>query len=176
MRKFFLVVTILFTAAVVLQLYLAAVGVFSNPADELFAWHGMNGRVVLPILALLLIVTAALARAGRRTIWLSVLPLVLLITQTLLFILTSVIFDLTPASWAAPPLGATLVLALHGLNGAAILLVGVLLVSRARKLVKEGRRPSGTATDTGVATSAAAEPVEAVGTTAAGEATDAAVR
>jgi len=175
MRKFFLVVTILFTAAVVLQLYLAAVGVFSNPADELFAWHGMNGRVVLPILALLLIVTAALARAGRRTIWLSVLPLVLLITQTLLFILTSVIFDLTPASWAAPPLGATLVLALHGLNGAAILLVGVLLVSRARKLVKEGR-PSGTATDTGVATSAAAEPVEAVGTTAAGEATDAAVR
>lgn len=145
MRKVFLVVTILFTAAVVLQLYLAAVGVFSDPEDELFAWHGTNGRIVLPILALLLIITAALARAGKRTIWLSVLPFVLLIVQTLLFILTGVIFGLDESSHAAPPLGATLFLSLHGLNGAAILLVGVLLVNRARKLVKEGRPGESTA-------------------------------
>ena len=138
MRKLFLAVAWLFTAAVVLQLYFAAVGVFSNPEDELFSWHGINGRIVLPILALLLIVSAALARAGKRTIWLSVLPLVLILFQTVLFILTGVIFGLDEASHAAPPLAATLFLSLHGVNGAAILLVGVLLVVRARRLDREG--------------------------------------
>ena len=94
--------------------------------------------VVLPILALLLIVTAALARAGKRTIWLSVLPLVLILFQTVLFILTGVIFGLDESSHADPPLAATLFLGLHAVNGAAILLLGVLLVVRARRLVREG--------------------------------------
>ena len=137
MRKLFLTVAVLFTAAVVLQLYFAAVGVFSNPEDELFSWHGTNGRIVLPILAILLIVSAALARAGRRTILLSVVPLVLILFQTVLFILTAVIFGLDESSHAAPPLGATLVLGLHAVNGTAILLLGVLLVVRARRLVRE---------------------------------------
>ncbi|GAA1820050.1 DUF6220 domain-containing protein [Agromyces neolithicus] len=138
MRKLFLTVAWLFTAAVVLQLYFAAVGVFSNPEDELFAWHGMNGRFALPILALLLIVTAALARAGKRTIWLSVLPLVLILFQTALFILTGVIFGLGPDDHASPPLAATLFISLHAVNGAAILLMGVLMIVRARRLVREG--------------------------------------
>lgn len=138
MRKLFMTVAVLFTAAVILQLYFAAVGVFSNPEDELFSWHGTNGRIVLPILAILLIVSAALARAGKRTIWLSVLPLVLILFQTVLFILTGVIFGLDESSHAAPPLGATLVLGLHAVNGTAILLLGVLLVVRARRLVRDG--------------------------------------
>ena len=138
MRKLFLTVAVLFTAAVVVQLYLAAVGVFSDPEDELFSWHGTNGRIVLPILALLLIVTAALARAGRRTIWLSVLPLVLILFQTVLFIVTGAIFGLGPDSHASPPLGATLIVSLHAVNGTAILLLGVLLIVRARRLVRDG--------------------------------------
>ncbi|MDQ0575971.1 DUF6220 domain-containing protein [Agromyces albus] len=138
MRKVFLTVAVLFTAAVVVQLYLAAVGVFSNPEDELFSWHGTNGRIVLPILAILLIVSAALARAGRRTIWLSVLPLVLILFQTVLFILTAMGFGLDESNWGSPPLGATLVLSLHAVNGTAILLLGVLLVVRARRLVRDG--------------------------------------
>lgn len=138
MRKLFLTIAVLFTASVVVQLYLAAVGVFSNPEDELFAWHGANGRIVLPILALLLIVTAALARAGRRTIWLSVLTVVLLLFQTVLFILTGVIFGLDESNWGSPPLGATLMLSLHAVNGTAILLLGVLLIVRARRLVRDG--------------------------------------
>ncbi len=144
MRKLFLTIAVLFTAAVIVQLYLAAVGVFSNPEDELFSWHGTNGRIVLPLLAILLIVSAALARAGKRTIWLSVLPLVLILFQTVLFILTGVIFGVDEASHAAPPLGATLFLSLHGVNGAAILLLGVLLVVRARRLVRDGA-PAGRA-------------------------------
>jgi carbon starvation protein CstA len=136
MRKLFLTVAVLFTAAVVLQLYFAAVGVFSNPEDELFSWHGTNGRIVLPILAILLIISAALARAGKRTIWLSVLPLVLILFQTVLFILTGAIFGLDEHT--APPLGATLLLSLHAVNGTAILLLGVLFIVRARRLVREG--------------------------------------
>lgn len=136
MRKLFLTIAVLFTASVVVQLYLAAVGVFSDPEDELFAWHGTNGRIVLPILALLLIVSAALARAGKRTIWLSVLPLVLVLFQTVLFILTAMGFGLDEHT--APPLAATLVLSLHAVNGTAILLLGVLLIVRARRLVREG--------------------------------------
>lgn len=138
MRKVFLTVAVLFTAAVILQLYFAAVGVFSNPEDELFSWHGTNGRIVLPILAILLIVSAALARAGKRTIWLSVLPLVLILFQTVLFIITGAIFGLGPDSHASPPLAATLLLSLHAVNGTAILLLGVLFVVRARRLVREG--------------------------------------
>lgn len=137
MRKLFLTVAVLFTAAVILQLYFAAVGVFSNPEDELFSWHGTNGRIVLPLLAILLIISAALARAGKRTIWLSVLPLVLILFQTVLFIVTGAIFGLGPDSHASPPLAATLILSLHAVNGAAILLLGVLLVVRARRLVRD---------------------------------------
>jgi carbon starvation protein CstA len=138
MRKLFLTVAVLFTAAVILQLYFAAVGVFSNPEDELFSWHGTNGRIVLPILAILLIISAALARAGKRTVWLSVLPLVLILFQTVLFIITGAIFGLGPDSHASPPLAATLILSLHAINGTAILLLGVLFVVRARRLVREG--------------------------------------
>jgi carbon starvation protein CstA len=136
MRKLFLTIAVLFTASVVVQLYLAAVGVFSDPEDDLFAWHGANGRIVLPILALLLIVTAALARAGKRTIWLSVLPLVLILFQTVLFIITGLIFGLDEST--PPSLPATLILSLHAVNGTAILLLGVLLIVRARRLVREG--------------------------------------
>ncbi|MFF2494789.1 DUF6220 domain-containing protein [Agromyces sp. NPDC058064] len=163
MRKLYLTVTILFAAGVMLQLYLAAVGVFSDPEDELFAIHGTTGRIVLPILALLLIITAALAKAGRRTIWLSALPLVLLVVQTLLFVLTGALFGLGPDDHTAPPLGATLMVSLHGLNGAIILVTAIVLVGRARKLVREGR-PASPAVDGGAdasaqVPSAAPEPV-----------------
>ena len=73
MRRFsviaFVVVSTLLAAATVLQLYLAGVGVFSDPTDGLFAVHGWNGRIVLPLLVLLTILFAALAKAGKRTVY-----------------------------------------------------------------------------------------------------------
>ncbi|MGW9631053.1 DUF6220 domain-containing protein [Agromyces sp. NPDC055520] len=137
MRKLYFVVTLLLTASVATQLYLAAVGVFSNPDDELFALHGTNGRMILPILALLTIITAALARAGKRLIWLSVLPLVLILMQTVIFIVGGMIFGLGPDDHANPPIGATFFIALHGLNGAAILLISGWLAVRAKRLMGE---------------------------------------
>ncbi|WP_344059027.1 DUF6220 domain-containing protein [Microbacterium pumilum] len=137
MRRFFEIafsmVTILLVIAVVLQLYFAGMGVFSDPTDRLFAIHGWNGRVVLPLLILLSLLFAALARAGKRTIWLSALLVGLLALQTLIFVITGLVFNIGPET-PHPPLAATMLLSLHPINGLAILVVSVIVAARAWKL------------------------------------------
>ena len=137
MRKVFFVVTILLTAATALQIYFAAMGVFSVPEEHLFGIHGTNGRIVLPILVLLTILTAALAKAGKRTILLSVLVFGLLVLQTLIFIIGGAIFGVEPESTEIP-LAATLFISLHGLNGLAIIALSSVLMMRARRLAFSG--------------------------------------
>ncbi len=97
MRKVFSIVTILVVIAVVLQFYFAGMGVFSVPDEGLFGIHGPAGRIVLPILFLLSPITAAIARAGKRTIWLTVIAILLLALQTVIFILTGVIETSDPS-------------------------------------------------------------------------------
>ena len=82
MRKAFLVINALLTLSLIAQLYLAALGVFSEPEDELFQFHGTNGRIVLPILVILWIVFGFIARIGRKNIGLTFLGLLLLALQT----------------------------------------------------------------------------------------------
>jgi hypothetical protein len=137
MRKLFVVTSALLVADVVFQLYLAGLGHFSIPADDLFNIHGTNGRIVLPILAILNIAGAAAARAGARTIWLSVLPLVLALFQTVLFILTGAIFHVDKESTAIP-IGASILLGFHALNGLAIIAVSGILLGRAIRLARAG--------------------------------------
>lgn len=141
MRKTFLVISVLVVVAVVMQFYFAAVGVFSDPDDELFAIHGTSGRIVLPLLMILSIVFAALAKAGRRTVWLAVLGFGLLLFQTILFILTGVLTGSEPPPGEVTTAG-TIMLGFHALNGLAILGVTGTVASRARALVAEGRVPS----------------------------------
>lgn len=133
LRLVFLVVTILLVIDAAVQLYLAAVGAFSHDTEEGFSWHGTNGRLVLPILVLLTIVFAALARAGKRTIWLSVAQIGLLAFQTLIFILTGVIFGIGPDT-PQPPLAAVLLVSLHAVGGLAMIWVAWLLARRAAEL------------------------------------------
>jgi hypothetical protein len=134
MRKVFAVVAVLFAVSLVIQLYLAGIGVFSKESDDLFAIHAFNGQVVLRLLALLTLISAALARAGKTTIWLSAVALFLVLFQTVLFILAGVFFGVSPDSHAAPPLGATILLALHPVIGVAVLAIGGILVRRATQL------------------------------------------
>ena len=64
MRKVYLVLTGLLLVSVVIQFYFAAFGVFTAPEnDSQFVLHQMTGRVVLPLLFLLVVAAAALARA-----------------------------------------------------------------------------------------------------------------
>lgn len=153
-RKAFAFLAIVLAASIVAQFYLAAVGVFSNPDDGLFSMHGMLGRHGITLLALLLISAAAVARAGKKLVWTSVLPLVLVLFQTVLFILTGTIFNVGPPSEGVEriiPLGARLMLGLHALNGAAIFFICTVLVRRSRKLAFVGRlEPSKAADGTGL--------------------------
>ena len=88
MRRVFVVVTGLLVASVVVQFYFAAFGVFTSPSnDSQFILHVTNGRVVLPVLCLLCIIVAALAKAPGRLIGFSAIPLGLLAMQIVLFLI-----------------------------------------------------------------------------------------
>jgi hypothetical protein len=135
-RKVFLVVAILLMVDIALQFYFAAVGVFGpgSTNDEQFVLHATNGRIILPLLCLLVIAAAALARAGGRTIGLSVVPLVLVLFQTVLFILGS----LTGTTEEEPTFAGSIVLGFHALIGMAAFGTASILAQRARRLVTTG--------------------------------------
>jgi hypothetical protein len=135
-RKVFLVVAIMLVADIALQFYFAAQGVFApgSTNDEQFVLHTTNGRIILPILCLLVIAAAALARAGGRTIGLSVLPLALVLFQTVLFILGS----LTGTTEEEPTVAGSIVLGFHALIGMAAFGTASIVAQRARRLVATG--------------------------------------
>ena len=130
MRKLFAVLAILLTLSAVMQLYFAAIGVFSNPDDHLFDIHGFNGQYVLRYLPVLLIVVGVIAKVGRTLVWLSVWVIVGTLVQLLLFILSGVIFGGGEDSTEVP-LGATILLGFHGLVGLALIGLSVEITRRA---------------------------------------------
>ena len=139
MRRVFQIVSVLLLVDVVIQFYFAAFGVFTAPAnDSQFILHQMNGRAVLPLLCLLVIVAAALARAPGRLIGFSAIPFGLLILQIVLF----VIAGLTGSTEEKTNVAGQVVLGLHAVNGLCILGVTILLVVRATRLAR-GPRPIG---------------------------------
>ena len=138
MRRAFVVVASLLVAAEVIQFYFAAFGVFQAPAgDDQFLLHQMNGRMVLPLLCLLVILAAALARAPGRLIGFSAIPFGLLLLQVVLFVLAG----LTGSTEVRTTLAGTIILGLHAINGLAILGVTILLVRRAARWAAAGARP-----------------------------------
>jgi hypothetical protein len=133
MRKTFLTINALLTVSLIAQLYLAALGVFSEPEDELFQFHGMNGRFILPLLIILWIVFGFIARIGRKNIGLTFLGLVLLALQTGYFIIAGALGATPPPNPSTP--GATsFILALHGLGGTLLLLLTVWVFFRVKRM------------------------------------------
>ena len=96
-----------FVACCVVQVFLAGLGVFEDPAR--FALHGEFGYV-FGLLTIVLIVLAVAGRLGRVLIGLSVLLLVQFTLQSVLILAR----DVSP-----------FIAALHPVNGFAILLVGI---------------------------------------------------
>ena len=130
MRKVYRAFTGLLLVSVVIQFYFAAFGVFTAPEnDSQFILHQMNGRVVLPVLCLLCIAFAAIAKAPGRLIGFTAIPLGLLALQTVLF----VIAGLAGASPEKTNLAGQLILGLHAINGLCILGVSIMLFVRARR-------------------------------------------
>ena len=106
-RRAHLIVAILFVAGVVVQVFLAGLGVFDDPAS--FATHRDWGYT-LEILPIVMLVLALAGRLGRRQIAFAIALFAMFILQS---ILIAVRVDLP------------MVAALHPVNGFAILLVGI---------------------------------------------------
>ncbi|SCG64909.1 hypothetical protein GA0070609_4004 [Micromonospora echinaurantiaca] len=129
MRKAFVIVSTLSLVAFALQFIFAAVGAFTKPAgDGAYLLHSVTGMAVIPVLTLLTILFAVLAKAPGRVVGLAVLPLGLVVLQVLLAGLAS---GLTDAAGASTPFGLTIA-GLHALNGiiAVHVVVGVLQAAR----------------------------------------------
>lgn len=138
MRRVFFVLAGLLLAAVVVQFYFAAVGAFAKPQDDRsFALHDLNGMLVIPLLSLLAIAAAALARAPGRLIGLAALPLGLVAVQVFIVTLGRAVGGTddrtTPAGLA--------ILGLHAVVGLATMAAAGLILRRAR-LFAGARTPS----------------------------------
>jgi hypothetical protein len=148
MRKVFLTINALLTLSLIAQLYLAALGFFSPPEDDLFRFHAMNGRVVLPILVILWIIFGFIAKIGGRNIGLTFAGLVLLALQTVYFVIAGAMGATPPPNVSTP--GATpYVLALHGLGGTLLLLLTVWVFFRVKKMGPITRSETATAASAG---------------------------
>lgn len=142
MRRVYVAIVGLLLASGALQFYFAAVGAFTRPqTDDSFSLHLTNGRMIFPLLALLAIGAAALARAPGRLIGLTSLPLALGILQSLIVLLGNAIGGATEQR--TTPL-ALAILGLHAINGMIIMGVTSLVMRRARALLSAGAAPTPT--------------------------------
>ncbi|GGR89265.1 hypothetical protein GCM10010169_36860 [Micromonospora fulviviridis] len=131
MRKLFVVVSALSLASFALQFVFAAVGAFTKPADDgAYALHSVNGMAVIPVLTLLTVLFAALAKAPGRLVGLAALPLGLVVVQALLAALAD---GSTDAAGASTPFGLTIA-GLHAVNGIVAVHVVVNVLRGARQL------------------------------------------
>ncbi|HVQ22257.1 MAG TPA: DUF6220 domain-containing protein [Candidatus Saccharimonadia bacterium] len=118
----FLAATWLFVACAVIQVFLAGLGVFGQPAGDFKPHSGFGytfGWLVLVILVL-----AIVGRTGRRDIGLAVLLLVLFALQS--------VFVAIRGDYPT-------VAALHPVNGFLILLVGIIIGLDAWRMVQADR-------------------------------------
>jgi len=130
MRKVYVTLTGLLVVSVVIQFYFAAFGVFTAPQnDSQYILHLTNGRFILPVLCLLCIGAAALAKAPGKLIGFTAIPFGLLLLQIVLF----VIAGLLGSSPEKTTVVGQVILGLHAVNGLAILGIGIMLFIRARK-------------------------------------------
>jgi len=132
MRKAFVITSSLLLVAFALQFVFAAVGAFTKPAggDGSYRLHSITGMAVIPILTLLTILFAALAKAPGKLIGLTALPLALVVLQALLAGLAN---GLTDAAGQTTTAGLV-VGGLHALNGIIAVHIVVAVLRGARKL------------------------------------------
>lgn len=85
MRKVFFALVVLLFATILVQFYFAAFGAFDRPrVDGSFSVHRTIGTFVIPAIALLSTIAAAVARAPKKIIGLALLPVALILIQMLI--------------------------------------------------------------------------------------------
>lgn len=88
----------LFVAAIVVQVFLAGAAIAQLGGSNDFSTHREFGYTAVGIAALLVVVTALIARAGRQAILISLGLLALYIVQTILPNVTGVVAALHPVN------------------------------------------------------------------------------
>jgi hypothetical protein len=140
MRRVYVGIVGLLLASGVLQFYFAAVGAFARPqTDDSFSLHLANGRMVFPLLAVLAIGAAALAKAPGRLIGLTSVPLGLAILQSLIVAVGNALGGATEQR--TTPL-ALAILGLHAINGMIIMGATSAVMARARALLSAPTAPA----------------------------------
>jgi len=134
MRRDYPVLAGLLLFAVLAQFYFAAVGAFAHPqTDRSYALHSVTGTILIPALSVLATIAAALARAPRRLVALSLAPLGLVVVQVLIIVAG---FGLTGSTEdRTTPVGLA-VLGLHALGGLATMGVAATVFSRALRFAR----------------------------------------
>ncbi|MBO3745463.1 hypothetical protein J5X84_05225 [Streptosporangiaceae bacterium NEAU-GS5] len=119
MRTVHLVLLRALGVAILLQFYFAGVGAFAAPRDDKsFAIHEVFGMAVIPLLILLAIGAAALARQPGRVIGWTAVPLGLLVVQVLIVEIGKRIGGGTEDHTTT---GGLIVLGLHAVNALVIM-------------------------------------------------------
>jgi peptidoglycan/LPS O-acetylase OafA/YrhL len=127
MRVTYAIAVWAFVLAVVIQFFLAGVGVFTSGPDSFQPHRGLGW--MLPLGPLLLLLLGAAAKAGRNSLWLLGAVLLLIIVQSIL---------------VAAGRDAPLIAALHPVNGLAIFTLTLFVARRATVLssIRDEARPA----------------------------------
>lgn len=134
--KVFVILATVLAVDVVAQLFFAGYAVFTAPATvDRAEWglHAWNGRVVLPLLAILTGLAAVWAKAPKRLVGFAFLPLAGIAFQTVLFILTGLLTGSTPEK---TNVAGSLMLGLHPMNGVLVLALTMMLVHKSRQFAR----------------------------------------
>ncbi|MEV0583318.1 hypothetical protein [Nonomuraea sp. NPDC050310] len=138
MRRILLILAALQVAAVIVQFYLATFGAFHRPQPAPLTGpmvpHFVNGVIVIPVLALLLALVAALAKAGGRQIGLALAPLGVVVGQLFVLFPLAELVSETPGSFS---LGTDVVLGFHAILGLLLLWSVLAQLRDARRLARQ---------------------------------------
>lgn len=143
MRRIYVALALLLFLATLAQFYFAAVGAFDRPRDDdSFLMHQITGEMVIPGLALLATIAAAISRAPGKLIGLTILPVGLVIVQSLIRAIAG-IFD---GSNDETTLTGQVIFGLHAINGLVIMGVSRAILMGARAHLSKGNDASSTQT------------------------------
>ncbi|MEV4747303.1 hypothetical protein AB0K21_13100 [Streptosporangium sp. NPDC049248] len=145
MRKVFLGSAALLLLAVIAQFYLSTFGAFERPtpspgASSAITPHAINGVAVIPALSLITAIVAAAARAGSKMIWLSLVPLAVVLGQ--LFVIFPLV-ELSGATKEQTNTFAHIVFGFHAVLGLVLLWASVVIFREARALASTAAHARG---------------------------------
>jgi len=138
-RKVYALLALLLFLATLFQFFFAAVGAFDEPRDDgSFTLHRMTGMIIIPALAVLATIAAALSRAGGKLIGLTILPVGLILLQMLIKVIAEA-FDEPNGDTST---ASVVIFGFHAINGLVTMAVARSVMMAARKRATAAEAPA----------------------------------